>query len=513
LKLNDTLYDSLVFNNYTEDMQTIAFTDVTFLTFPSATLEYRTWYAHENVTDISVGKAYRGMEDWIQYTTDNSIYGLYYNFKIQFAISTDIPTVLNISYKQTQSFLQLGRKWIKPRFLLQLVGGKYNGWFMRVITNDNGTTIRLLKQNPSTYHNYSHFCDPGYWDNRSDIDVTDGNLEWTNNKEFDLTTIKCRVYTPGQDQHFIEYDSFYEAAEYPIDQSFILMLLPPWYSVEENGEITGFVPTTYFGDVEVKLTAVDTIDNKIEYHLNENFVKKDEIDIYLFDLPNTNYSNGLLLDDQETYTVSWISENSTDPIPLYELFAKCKYRKYGRTIHRLKGTILYDGILKVFAIITDNNLQTDSSTNVEFILNGFTWNLDSGQYDIEAEEYTEEEIVVAGVSYDSEGNPDIYMPDPVTGLMVELQVGGQTGIWCRWDQMGGTLIGYQLQRKPRFSIMQGIWIDSYWTVYDGSDYIFIDNIDATGPVVTGTTFTYRVRAYNGAGYGSWSTEETIDWTF
>lgn len=514
LKLNDTLYDSLVFNNYTEDMQTITFTDTTFLTFPSNELEYRTWYAHEDLTDIEVGKAYRGMEDWIKFTSDNLIKGLYYNFKVQFAISTDVPTVLNVSYKQTESFLSLGHIWIIPRFLLMLVGGKYDGWFMRVITNDNGTTIRLFKQMPTTYHNYSWRYDPARnWDNRSKIDTSDENLEWTNSKEFDLTSIKCYVYSPGQDTRFVVFDSFYEAAEYPIEQSFILMLLPPWYSVNEEGTITGFEETTYFGDIEVKLTAVDTIDNKIEYHLNENFVKKEEIDLYLFDLPNTNYSNGLLLDDQETYTRSWISENSPSPIPLYELFAKCKYRKYGRTIHRLKATILYDGILKVFAIFTDNNLQVDSAVNIEFILNGFTWNLDTGQYEIEAEEYTEEDIVVAGVSYDSEGNPDIYMPDPVTGLLLEVTAQG-TGIWCRWDHVGGTLIGYQLQRKPRFSVVQNFtWLDEYTIVYDGSDYIYIDDIDATGPVTTGTIFTYRIRAYNGAGYGSWSDEETIEWTF
>jgi hypothetical protein len=512
LKLNDTLYDSLVFNNYTNDMRTIAFTDTTFLTFPKDELEYRTWYAHEDITDIEVGTAYRGMDTWIRYTSTDRIYGLYYNFKIQFAVSTDIPTVLNVSYKQTQGFIPLGHLWAYPRFLLMLVGGKYDGYFMRVITSDTGTSIRLFRQIPDTDPRYDWTYDPAYWDNRSKVDLGDGNLEWTNNKEFDLTSIKCYVYTPGQNTRFVVYDSFYEAVEYPIDQAFILMLLPPWYSVETDGEVTGIIETSYFGDIEVKLSAVDTIDNKIEYHLNENFVKKDEIDLYLFDLPNTNYSNGLLLDDYVTYTVGWTSENSPDSIPLYELFAKCKYRKYGRTIHRLKGTILYDGILKVFCIITDDNLQDDSANDIKFFLNGFTWDLNTGQYEIEAEEYTEENIIVAGVSYDSEGNPDIYMPDPVVGFMVELTAGGLPGIWCRWDASQGTLIGYQLQRKPHWSIIQTTWIDEYITIYDGSNYVFVDYIYSPGSK-TGMTFSYRVRAYNGAGYGSWSDVETIVWTF
>ena len=104
------------------------------------------------------------------------------------------------------------------------------------------------------------------------------------------------------------------------------------------------------------------------------------------------------------------------------------------------------------------------------------------------------------------------MPDPVTGLTLTLATSG-TSVRASWDESGGTLIGYQLQRKPFYSIIQGGWQDYYFTVYDGTNTSYTDDIDTTGYVTPGTSFTYRVRAYNAAGAGSWSTEQSISWTY
>ena len=119
-----------------------------------------------------------------------------------------------------------------------------------------------------------------------------------------------------------------------------------------------------------------------------------------------NYSNALLEVDGFTRTNLWTSEDSPISIPLYEVFAKTLFRKYGRTIHRLKATIKYDGILKPFTIIDDNTILNAESEPITFLLNEFTWDLNEGTYDIVADEYTEEEVIVDGVTYDSNGEPN-----------------------------------------------------------------------------------------------------------
>lgn len=515
LRLNDTLLDSLIFNNYTDHPELLDFTDQSFISVDMSTWEYRTWYAHDTLTNIQTGISYRGMDNWIKYTsTAGRSYGLYYRFKVQFAISVNLHTILKISYKQTVDQPTPGWDWVFPHFLLRVVGGKYDGYFMKVgTTSAEVSTIRLYKQltDPSDWTEWASTV----WYNYTDINVADNNLEWTMDKEFNLTGLHCRVYQPNSTVNYTDYDSFYEAAEFPVTQDFVAVLLPPWYSEDEDkGDATN-IETAYFGDITAALTQVDEIDNKIEYHINENFVKKEEIDVYFFDLANANYSNGMLLDDGATYTVSWISAMSPSPIPLYEVFAKCKFRKWGRTIHRLKGTIQYDGILKVFAIITDDNLMHDSSTPIEFHLNGFSWDLNLGQYEIEAEEYTNEDIIVSGVAYTSEGDPDLYVPDPVTGLFVDLR-SITLGIWTSWNPVGGTLIGYELERKPHWSIIQNQWSDSWIRITPTNPpFTYTQHMDRpSAPYsMTGMEFTYRVRAYNSMGYSDWSTEESVIWTY
>jgi hypothetical protein len=270
-------------------------------------------------------------------------------------------------------------------------------------------------------------------------------------------------------------------------------------------QATKWLTTNYLGDIAVTVNEKESLENKIEYHLNENFIKTEEVELFLFDLNNINYSNGLLGADKETLTNLWTSENSVMERPLYEIFAMCKFRKYGRTIHRLKGTILTDIVLKPFCIITDNNLQRGGQ-NMKFLLNHFTWDLNRGTYDIEAEEYSEEDVTVDGVTYDSEGNPEVITPVAPTNLSLIKYV-HFGAIFASWNPVGGSVIGYKLQRKPYYSPLTFSWVDSYKTVYIGTSTFYFD----TPGILIGPIFSYRVCAYNAEGDGAYSAVETITW--
>jgi hypothetical protein len=80
-------------------------------------------------------------------------------------------------------------------------------------------------------------------------------------------------------------------------------------------------------------------------------------------------------------------------IPLLDLFARSWYRRYHRTNRSLKATIQCDEHLKLFSIITDDNIQ-ESAQNIKFILLNYIWDLNTSQYEIEAEEYPEIEITI-----------------------------------------------------------------------------------------------------------------------
>ena len=262
----------------------------------------------------------------------------------------------------------------------------------------------------------------------------------------------------------------------------------------------------------------EDIDNKIEYSFNQNFVKTDTIAIYLFDFNDINYSNGLLLSDGQTFTRLWTSENSVVSCPLYEVFAKGKFRKYGRTIHRLKARIRCDDILKPFTVITDDNIpsETSSSNNMVLLLNGFSWDLNNGVYDIVAEEYTEENIIVDGVLYDTDGNAVVIAPDTPTGLTVVIEGSRRTkSVYISWNPNSGVVSEYVLMRKPSYLLVTSPpgWADAYRVIYRGTEINYRDSDDLfrVYSLPPGTTITYKLYAINSAGESAFTAEVTVVW--
>lgn len=511
LSLKDKKLDSLVFNNYTTDIETIS--DET--PEEADALEERTWYAHSNLTGIETGENYNGvLNTWIHYNSTDLDEGLYYNFILQFNGTAEssggvVDTSLNIGYHMSTGLSLDNIYYTKVRFLLRLVGGAYSDYWITVGGNISGKMTLYLY--PPSGGDFSYrSADPGTWlVSYTIIDTTNhDNYDWNIFKSFNLTDMQCIAYRPTSGYDL--FDSLWEAIGFPTYQEMCIMFLPSAYSDDaSHTNPTVILPDNYLGDIQVQVT-VEDIDNRIEYHLNENFVKTDKIDLYLFDLDNLNYSNGLLGPDRITLTNLWTSENSVNACPLYEVFAKCKFRKYGRTIHRLKGKILIDKHLKPFTLIRDDTIIDESDASITFLLNGYSWDLVKGTYDIEAEEYTEEEVTVDGVTYDSTGEPIVNVPSTPTGLTV-IRFTYFGANFVVWNPISG-IMGYKLQRKPFYSTLASSWVDTYSIVYNGTAPQFSDAVASEGGNPVGQTFSYRVCAYNSAGDGPYSDPVDITWS-
>lgn len=535
LELRDKKYDSLIFNDYTADMDLTTGLFSGCERFPtSGQLRYRRWYSHHELTGLKAGVEYQDMTTWIKYIAAPSGYiyekGLYYNFAVQFNKMTggdsssgagEKPTILNIDYKMSTEDSMKDIERVQLRYLLRLDGGQWADWWIAFHSSvGQGQMIYLYPPCAFPHDVDYHSTDPAIWLTYYNIiDVGDNHqLDWSISKSLNLTSMMCHV-EGGMN---LTYNSLWEALGFPEYQRITMVFLPAWYSLNKsfkNPNWTDF-STNFLGDVIVTMTAED-IDNKIEYHLNEDFVKTNTIELHLFDLPNINYSNGLMLppidsdtDEIGLYTKLWTSENSTTPAPLYEVFAKCKFRKYGRTIHRLKGRISTDKVLKPFSILTDDTILISSSEeNMIFLLNSFIWDLVNAVYDIEAEEYTEEEVLVGGVgeepTYDSEGNPEQELTPPATptGLFAELD-NNSKAIYINWNAQPGAQ-GYKVRRKP--TLFKGYWASFTTIIYTGTSTLILDQPKwEGGPVPSDETlFLYQVCAFNSAGDSAWSDEYSV----
>jgi len=516
LCLQDKKVDTLVFNDWPapDDLWTTP-----YATPAAGTLEYREWYVHDQLTDLSKGEDSHDISRFIHYTNNTYVQGLYYQFAVYFNQDSDNDTILQVKYSMSSDKSTIDTWKCQLTFLIRLDGGVYDGAFMTVgginsAYDPHGAYSPYTGINiyPSDYLFYSN---PGwYCTNWEVLDVSNGEETWSLSKELNLTMMVCRVYNAGGT--YTQYDNLYDLLGDVEYQKMIIMFMPARYTSNQNAnihELANFTvyPDNYLGDIQVTVNA-EGIDNKITYVLNQNFVKTEEVDLYLFDLQNMNYSNALLQEDGFTRTKMWTSENSPVDIPLYEVFAKGKFRKYGRTIHCLKANILCDEILKPFSLLTDNTILNESDEVITFLLNGFIWDLNKGQYQIEAEEYTEEEVIVDGVTYDSEGNLEgEWDPPPIpTGLSAEIRPLFHHPIRVQWNPVAGEVEGYILVRRPYYA--SGVLVDGWKIIYVGGGTICLDFLSDIYANTFGCTVYYKVAAYkSNTMVSAYSDEVSIFW--
>ena len=510
LRLMDKKLDTLVFNDWPDASSIYKISTCPPL---AGTLQYRTWYIHEDFINITVGADRNDLSQWIRYTpTEPFTNGLCYSFAIYFNKNVDDDTILTIAYSQSTDMDVSEMYHIGMYYFLRIDGGPYSDWFLSMsgpktrddIYGQSGKVgLNLIGPN-SAWYNHTAF-------NYQIVSLTDEKeTKWNLNHEFNLSKLELREYNTPAGLYTVLPGGLHEALGSPEFQKLTITFCSPQYTVRKALKRIWqypnlFASNVYTGDIVASISA-EEIDNKITYVLNRDFIKIEEVDLHLFDLENLNYSNALLELDGFTRTNRWTSENSTLPIPLYEVFAKCKFRKYGRTIHNLKATIICDHVLKPFCLLTDNTIRNTNNEVITFLINGYTWDLVNATYDIDAEEYTEEEVIVDGVTYDSSGEQEGEDTPPedapyvysISRMRMLLDI-----VVLKWHPVTGGITGYIVQRNPRYQVVTNTMVDGWTSIYKGTKTTAIESIKGA-PFVKDTPIYYRVCAYNEAGNGPWS---------
>ena len=510
LNLKDKQFDTLVFNDYTTAMGTVNDT-----TPDPGTLQYRTWYAYVDNLLLNNGFDYKGISSFIKWsypltlndTGDFMMMGLYYMFQLQFPASPEEPVILDINYKMAGELNMNHVAKVTMWFVIRLDGGPYDGYYLgKTMLPDSSVMVDVL---------FSSYTD--IVRNIVEVDVSDSaESVWTVNMSFNLTE---DVSVDGSN-----YTSIWQLlGGTALSQKFMIYFFPSLISSPgPEGTLIKYNRVNYLGDVQVTTPNQKTL-NKITYYINEDFVKTEEIDMDFYDLDNAGFANGLMYglggvgnDAIAKTTESWTSEKVTTPDALMDVFAANKFRNYSRTIHKLKARIMHDGYMKPLSVLTDDNRMVDSQIYTTFILQGYTWDLNNGIYDITAEEYTAEDILI-GTEEDSggassgdtySGDPGIVPPVP-TGLAA-VQTVPASSIDISWNASEGAS-GYILQRQPYYSIL-GTWVNQWKTVWEGANAFTADPIQLEGTPANGVHFSYRVLAKTSQVFSAYSSTEVLIWT-
>ena len=532
LNLRDQKLDSLVANSWPSADNIY----VKLVNWPNGEdMEYRTWYADDHLTDITSGEDMYDIAQWVHATISDTSFpgGRMCGWSYKFAVypnkeSDSEETILSINYSMAADNLPTSACDLALDIVIKIVGGTYDGALMtiggEVSPSDYGYDSDQVAINIfPTESMYASLYALKLCRISQLFDVHLGEpKKWDFNLEINLETMPVRVY--GSGTTYVQFNNgLWGVLGSPEYQLFIINFLPPrWTPVQrydprhaDERDSCILFSEYYLGDIAVTVNT-EEITNKITYVINKDFIKTQEIDLYLFDLDNMNYGNALLLgEDGIDRTKLWSSENSVTSIPLYEVLAKCKFRKYGRTIHRLKGKILSDNIFKPFAVLTDDTIMDEYGTVISFLLNGFTWDLVNGTYDIEAEEYSEENVIVDGVEYDEEG--EIIYPTPATPIWSSCWMetsGYRHPIHLSWEPVEGGMIGYRVEQEPFYfpPILGtgGRWVNAWHQVWHGVNTNCV--IEQNPSADSAQTVHFRVCAYNPTDQSAWSTFKNYNWT-
>jgi len=490
LNLKDSQLDSFVFNDYTKTMESSV-----ALWPETGGLANRTWYKYSTISIIETGFAFKGMNTYVKYRgtgTGFSGHYLAYNFEVQFNPSMDKPITLSVSFKMSADADFSAVTTVYGRYAIRLDGGDYADWWLTMVTYENGMIGPRLTP-PETLSG-----------RQIPVDISSvRNEAWTINDEYNLGTPLSDVADEEP------YTSIWEILGKPLKQKFTIFFFPMGITLpgwQEGSMVYSWV--NYLGDISVTITDKD-IPNKITYYVNRNFVKTEEFDIEFFDLYNVNFNNGLLTNSGQTKTNKWTSALASTEVKLIDIFAMHKFRNFCKTTHTLKATIICDRWLKPFSILTDNTILDDSGAVPDLILQAYTWDIVNGEYDIEAEEYTDEEITLAGMS----GTVNLEDPTALDTIPENVTVYQQEfngAIEVSWSAVTGAT-GYRVRRFPQWDEVSSSWLPFTKLIYDGTGLSFVDHIEDEGTMVHDTTVYYQVCAYNSNYNGPYSNNTTVQW--
>ena len=366
--LNDEQYLSKVYNDFTVPLTEFAGT------YPvAADLVYKDWTAHEDLNTVLASQngvfdigPHLSYDRNLQETT-----GLYYKFK--FSFNEDGDTVLRLEWKVYAPPGAVSLAYDQLKF--------YVRFFIRKgeegIADDFYLYPDETNEDKMAYFNTVQIWEEGFDSGGIENDTI------TLSKSLTITDLKS-LAGPND------------------DQDYIIGFLPTGYRIaSDTGVIDGnelryLSALQIIGDFKISVHG-DSLDNDLEYTLQEDFVRKEEVDIDIFSAKNLNFKNGIYFSSAGQWGRAGDGSGSAygwgDGLDsLEDVFTKSIYQVLARNLKKLVATIIIDEHLKPLTILTDDNLEEDSDTLIPFILVQDRWNVAECTHRIEALEYVQETI-------------------------------------------------------------------------------------------------------------------------
>jgi hypothetical protein len=487
MNLKDKALDTFIFNDY-DPTKMISTSDS--IPDPGA-IDVRKWYYYEELTGLKKGYDFRGIGSYIKWFSPYALsagenLGLYSAFVLQNNASVDEPLELNINFTMSCLDNVSAFRYVRLRFALMVDGGIMDGKFLCDFELSDGNII-------PNFSNSAFYA----FEQDFEIDVL-APQRWTVSKSINLTSQFLNSDTGTI------YNSIWHQLGNPTTQKFVIMFFPVRYSF--TIPLLGFyAKTNYLGDISITVSQGE-IPNRYTYYINQDFIKTEEIDLDFFDFDNVNFCNGFMYSDGSSEnlikTTKWISENNATAISLTDIYAQVVFRNNYRTMHNLGSKIMYDGYLKPFSILTDDNLLDSLGNDRRFLLLGYTWDLNNGTYDIDTEEYVDEEVTLSGGD---------SLVAPTITTCAQSAPGGY--IQIEWSLVTGAT-GYSLQRKPQWYTSPGgvsYWAQYWETIYSGPNVLYADHIEEEGTAENAMDVYYRVCAYSNIQNGAYSAESSVIW--
>lgn len=260
-------------------------------------------------------------------------------------------------------------------------------------------------------------------------------------------------------------------------------------------------------------------DVEIIGEIDANYSNKLDLEVDLFDTDrlftaNVMWVNSATLSNPVLST-EWLdsrtaAESAPRTLHLEEHYIEDVFQFYTKPRKTLVATIRYDQPLKPFSIIRDLHIQRDSEV-LDMILLGYVWDVDTMEWEIEAEEFVRDDgyRVIEGevvLPEEDSGEPEPssgdFIPDPITDLALTQDFTSDGGVDASWSHVSGAT-GYRLYRKPTYISYN--WQNIYSLVYEGGDNEYHDEVDEDGNVLETMKFYYKVCGYNEVGEGTYDT--------
>lgn len=123
-----------------------------------------------------------------------------------------------------------------------------------------------------------------------------------------------------------------------------------------------------FGDITVS-TSNDVDFNLIEGEINTDFLNKKEVEFFIGDNGNLNYTNGVLQGDTlATRTTEWNRASMTEAAPLIDIFFTEKFRMYNAAKQTLMSEVHIATPYRPFSLFTDSKQSSKKFILSEYML-------------------------------------------------------------------------------------------------------------------------------------------------